>query len=535
MSAIAWPVSGIHEAVGSIIKAWRADKIIGIGNFKLERYVVENPLERYYSDANLLPRDENGFILGTGLKQIRFSMSILRTNLERAQLKNELEDISTFDNAFKIMDENLAEIEQWRRTYKATPKYQLICGGNANVSRFSKGSDISKESSSSEKPFARYAGDISTHGSSTNFKKFIVDNDEKSSGHLNITKPDDGDGQFREYLRKKSSQMYNRIAHDNGAYLDQILTEMGPKNAKKMKHAILNGSIYIGYNQEEAAQRDLIRQLTINMEVTGPGARCKYQMPVHPVIIRYLPTDMLDQLKIAGNLEDTSSLSKITSAVQLLYTVYEIVRGSGNGWSKLIMGVFMIMSLLQTASLVFLPTQLVAFSIHCKTERNMGTNSYNLAEKITHPITRLLTRILPKFLQNLTNDIVKEHDYALIGALEKSALPPMLIYKIMMGLSVSQVSSSIQPAGRWETLVIIGGTVVPLLLGLLAGYTEPSPAKWIVLAWIVGSWPFTFIRIYVIDPNYMVNKLAFALTTLFLVLPGIALVISATVIGNLPK
>ncbi|KAI9033841.1 hypothetical protein CLU79DRAFT_725738 [Phycomyces nitens] len=107
--------------------------------------------------------------------------------------------------------------------------------------------------------------------------------------------------------------------------------------------------------------------------------------------------------------------------------------------------------------------------------------------------------------------------------------------KIMMGLSVSQISSSIQPAGRWETLVIIGGTVVPLLLGLLAGYTEQSPTKWIVLAWIVGSWPFTFIRIYVIDPNYMVNGLAFGLTTFFLVLPGIALVISATVLGNLSE
>ncbi|KAI9033840.1 hypothetical protein CLU79DRAFT_725718 [Phycomyces nitens] len=218
MSAIAWPVSGIHEAVGSMIKAWRADKIIGIGKFKLEKFVVEPPLERYPKDKETVDKDEEGSLLGTGVNQIRSGMSILRTNLDSAQTTIEPGTMSAFDSAFKIMDDNLAEIDLWRKANKTVPDSQSICKDSADYIQLPMPSNISKDSNGSEKHLVQHIENAPTDNRSDTGNSLAVDDPSSPIVKPRLIKSVDSNAQFRAYLRKKSSQMYNRIAHDNGAY-----------------------------------------------------------------------------------------------------------------------------------------------------------------------------------------------------------------------------------------------------------------------------------------------------------------------------
>ncbi|KAL0093664.1 hypothetical protein F4703DRAFT_1830590 [Phycomyces blakesleeanus] len=268
------------------------------------------------------------------------------------------------------------------------------------------------------------------------------------------------------------------------------------------------------------------------MTIAGPGSKHMYQIPVHPKIIRYLSKSMLNQLKEATRLEESSHLPRFISLIQLGYTLYEIIRDSGDSWSKLILGIFTIMSILQTASLYFLPMQVSAFSIESDLERYEA-----LCEELeVKPVYITDDELLQSTMKLLTQGAEKserKHARIALHALAKSNVPSHLGMILFVEKETKLKGISTQPSGKWEYFVLSSGIVIPLLLGIIAGYKRHTRTEWIVLAWIISSIPFTFLRLFYLEPDYITKK-SFPFATFLMVIPGITLIFVATVFSYMP-
>ncbi|KAI9004853.1 hypothetical protein CLU79DRAFT_782357 [Phycomyces nitens] len=128
----------------------------------------------------------------------------------------------------------------------------------------------------------------------------------------------------------EDESMFNwEYNYDNGAYLDALLRNMGPEQSATVKHFIISGNVFIGMEEEDVKLLKPSRySLTVDTDITGPGAQCPYQVPVHPSLFRYLPPDMLDQLTGADSLGDSSAMGKLLTLVQLGYTVQYLLLSS---------------------------------------------------------------------------------------------------------------------------------------------------------------------------------------------------------------
>ncbi|OAD72166.1 hypothetical protein PHYBLDRAFT_147143 [Phycomyces blakesleeanus NRRL 1555(-)] len=166
--------------------------------------------------------------------------------------------------------------------------------------------------------------------------------------------------QLVEYFKKEK---YSLKENDNTPYLAAFLHILGPKNAKKIKHCILNDSLVIGFNSSDRLIGSDASCETEEITVIGPGAACKYQRAVKPKDARYMTVDMINQLETAYNMDDTSYVEIFVTAGQLFYTTIECMDLDGDRWAKVIIIIYTTMSILQTLSLIMLHKQMSAFSI----------------------------------------------------------------------------------------------------------------------------------------------------------------------------
>ncbi|KAI9021593.1 hypothetical protein CLU79DRAFT_752292 [Phycomyces nitens] len=326
---------------------------------------------------------------------------------------------------------------------------------------------------------------------------------------------------------------FNRGKHDNGGYLRDLMISIGPVRAEKLKKAILSGSIYIGCNLVvEKEDYKPVHLKTEDMTIAGPGSKCSYQIPVHPKIVRYLSKPMLNQLREATCLEESAHLPRFISLIQLGYTLYEIIRGSGDSWSKIILGIFTIMSILQTASLFFLPMQVSAFSIESDLERDRAYYEKQGIQNIDIYNVNNFNGAMAHISEEVEGSEKKNARVAL-QVLARSRVPSYLGLALFVENKTRLKSLSTQPSGKWELCVLSSGVVVPLLFGIIAGYERHTTTQWLVIAWICSSIPFTFLRLFFLEPD-LINSKTFIPMMLVMVLPGISLILAATICSYLP-
>ncbi|KAG0162738.1 hypothetical protein DFQ28_009625 [Apophysomyces sp. BC1034] len=325
--------------------------------------------------------------------------------------------------------------------------------------------------------------------------------------------------------------------------LQILLKRIGRVKAKKIRSCILNHNMFLGTDTPlEHEHWSDVKFRSKDMAVCGPGARRRYQIPISPSMIEYLPKQLLEQLEEAHGIEDRSYVAKLVTLVQAGYSTYEILTGDGDRWSKVILGVYMSMSILQVASLFVLPSQFVAFSIGDPAENKEDgvTSSEKSVESSGEEISVMPPDICIACDKPHSRDGSQE-DNADCGqrmwsllvlrkagvdtSLARLALDHSIMKKWSTGLGFRD-----QPRGWWKRGVYAGNVAIPLLFGIIAGYQDPSPAKWIVLAWIIANYPFTLILLY-LDYSRDDRWCCCAFTIILFILPGIALIVAATVLG----
>ncbi|KAL0092252.1 hypothetical protein J3Q64DRAFT_1718278 [Phycomyces blakesleeanus] len=332
---------------------------------------------------------------------------------------------------------------------------------------------------------------------------------------------------WSDVLEESISPYYNG-EHDNVSHLARILETMGPTKARKVKHCILNGNLYIGFNRlNELDGQPVHRPRTENMRVAGSGSVCIYQVPVHPTLVRYLPHSMIDELQQAYFIEETCYTQIFMCFIQMAFTVYECVIDSGDRWFKIVLIVFMVMSFFQTLSAIILPTQVAAYSIHCLTEGEridpLEYQSPNNAQSSSSGFLGCMPTILRKSFE--------ERDTIAYDVLQKSAMDSGTISVVLGDHINNGISITSQPAGWWEAVVIVASTLTPFMIGFWAGYGINTLTEWLVVAWIGFSGFFTIIRVFLFDPNFMSNALVCFLFVILFVFPGLALVLASTITG----
>ncbi|KAI9021597.1 hypothetical protein CLU79DRAFT_752308 [Phycomyces nitens] len=318
--------------------------------------------------------------------------------------------------------------------------------------------------------------------------------------------------------------------NDNGPFLASLLHSIGPLRARKLRHCILNGSIFIGYNQYNGTNCMRRYRLTSkDMVLTGSGAICYYQLPVCSSAIRYLPVDMLNELQAASFIDNTSYIQVLITLFQLGYTLYECIRGAGSRWSKLVMIVFTIMSVLQTMSLLLLHSQVAAFSIRCRNENpypelplihdssckiekarkkdSKGDPKDSQEDPAMYEFTLLSTVLGRRWLGHAPKDIGLNRVRRSVAydVMSKSGVSPTMIKKLFGEEKAALVDISPHPGGVWEVLACILGTGAPFLIGIWAGYGSSVTTMTVTISWIGISFGYSYSYITTFYPSYFIN------------------------------
>ncbi|KAL0088427.1 hypothetical protein F4703DRAFT_1927156 [Phycomyces blakesleeanus] len=268
----------------------------------------------------------------------------------------------------------------------------------------------------------------------------------------------------------KTNQQLEIKEYDNAPYLAALLHTMGPDKGRKIKHCIVNTSLYIGFDLLfDTALVEINSNESENMKIAGSGAMCRYQKIVFPKVVRYLSTDMLDELMATYRLDETSYTERCVTVMQIMYIIYECIGGRGDRWSKLIMIIYTIMSILQTGSLIALHTQKTAFSIHYKSDitytKLNNTSGFNESSSNgTIKSTKRESKSHPE-------SKVRDHRNILYqGSFLHQFVREMIPYGN---------KEAIESANDMDPTVlasIIGGTGLSLLLGIWADYTIHTTA-----------------------------------------------------------
>ncbi|KAL0093649.1 hypothetical protein F4703DRAFT_1790073 [Phycomyces blakesleeanus] len=442
MNALGFPTSGIYDAMGSIVKSFSADKILGIDVF--------NKWYKKYKKT--------------------------KSNVSHAEESTSAEVVADISDSNRILLREISSDENYTGT-------GTLASSNTNTN--------------TAQPY-----DIQ-------IKNWAEE--------------------YEEALREFDSR-----ENDNAPYLAALLHHLGPDKAKKVKHCLLNDNLFIGYNDfSNVRSEPRCKYTSKDMTVTGSGSMCKYQVPVCPSLVRYLPIDMLEQLQGASNIDSTSLTEVFISAIQILYIVYECIRGRGERWSKIIMLVFLIMSILQTLSMLALHSQVAAFSIHCNNEEAYPDS--RSIPKFTYRSS--IMKYWNFCFQDPNSMSFRRIDFA-YDVTQKSGITPQVLERLFQDKDTKRVDISIQPGGIWELIVLVSTVAVPLLLGYWAKYDEEESSRWFVLLWIVYSFFETIVYINYYNPASFVNFRSHRglnlFTFLLLIISaflGIVLVIFATIFG----
>ncbi|KAI9030900.1 hypothetical protein CLU79DRAFT_360928 [Phycomyces nitens] len=293
--------------------------------------------------------------------------------------------------------------------------------------------------------------------------------------------------------------------NNNSVYLAAILNTLEPSQAKKVKDCFLNNSLYLGFDLKEYTIKDdestdstikdyeskdstmkddisLIKYnflYTKNMTITGPGAICRYQVPIGADNVCFLTREMLNQLQPVHHLDNTSYIAICITSGQLVYTVIECIDADGDKWAKVIMLIYTVMSVLQTISLIVLHKQLAAYSIHYDKDIKIDLN-FTPKDEDSEVID---------ILSDFGNNIKKKHNNSLI-CYQGSFLEKISNHEL---LSSQEPSKFLRRKALIATLFGFGGMVVSLLIGIWADYTARSTTQWIVLAWILSPFLSSFM------------------------------------------
>ncbi|OAD72472.1 hypothetical protein PHYBLDRAFT_65484 [Phycomyces blakesleeanus NRRL 1555(-)] len=623
--AIAWPVSGVHEAISSMIKAYKGYKILNKSNF-LEKNLVKNdealgewmnemkmkvfdmerisllverrrldrrlevietdivtmkeelsrsapePSSESLDDANmrLYIRNTNIKYLESSLKErevvLFYQTLTLRSEhaifSEHAKFRAELYHYpyETRINQFKIFAQETEDLKSFRSKLTIHDEDVLNTSGLKKEGTKLLINYKSLPSSSIENPIQSTASK-EAHGLLNNTESGVTEKGEKYTvmkaqnlysydRELPVEDIYETDDELKELANlfykyqipdKDESNIDWTYKYNNGAYLSAILERMDSSVATTTKGFMINGNIYIGIHDFSVGLFDQdtyewkyqkAYQRTDEMDITGPGTDYDYQVAIHPAMFCYLPPDMLDQLNNIVALGESQITSQLFTLVQLGYTVYEIVLGTGDKWSKLIMGVFMIMSVLQTVSLMILPTQSMSYSI-----KGNPIHS-SLHEFVPEANPKMHSYKFKEFDPEIFNGVDESEIHYISSAMRTLALTGMPLddlEDVMKNALAAKTSFSFKNSGVWEYFVVFGGIAIPLILGIAAGYGAKSKTEWIVISWIVGSLPFIIFRIYFLDRYANLDLLYLILLVPFMAFPGIALVLAATIIGYIPE
>ncbi|KAI9027541.1 hypothetical protein CLU79DRAFT_739667 [Phycomyces nitens] len=284
----------------------------------------------------------------------------------------------------------------------------------------------------------------------------------------------------------KKAENINIGEDDNSAYLAAFLHVLGPEKAKKTKHCILNGSLIIGFENEDKTMDEDSYCLSDEITINGPGANCRYQRAIEPCDVRYLSTDMIYNLRAAHNTDETSYVEIFVTIGQLFFTTIECMDIDGDRWSKVIMIIYTAMSVLQSTSLFILHKQTMSFSIKDDEELLSKDEKYILTEDDR--------KLLGEFI-----DILGYDDEEIAG------------------------------------ISMILGVIASLLIAIWADYNAHSITEWLVLSWILSPIfaAMFFILIGYLDCDGNSRWLVVSSYVLFSTSTG--LILSATIIGYLPK
>ncbi|CAO3649201.1 unnamed protein product [Cunninghamella blakesleeana] len=335
---------------------------------------------------------------------------------------------------------------------------------------------------------------------------------------------------------------------DNGDYLKDQLAKLDKKSSDAIKNSILNGNIFLGYDDTLSIHRDKYAIKTKDMSICGPGTSCQYQVSLHPASIRFLPKTMLDQIiQESRGIENKSLGSLFITIIQLSYSSYKIFISPGNSWGKLILGIYMIMTILQTLSRILLPTQLTVFSIKVtdQVEEDFSKIPMHITMETKNlvSISALGTDI--NFFTDQSDDqlFIQSFNYS------KRGFDPLLCHQSkngidsLIGLSRKRFNWK-EKTHRYIVLFIV--VVLPLLLGIIADYRQFSIVQWIVLAWIISSYPFLWLAARLYSPFMFVPNftyycclpnlgIEYFIYVQLMNLVGLGLIISATICSYLEQ
>ncbi|KAI9030891.1 hypothetical protein CLU79DRAFT_884011 [Phycomyces nitens] len=274
---------------------------------------------------------------------------------------------------------------------------------------------------------------------------------------------------------------------ENIAHLAAIFDTLEPRQARRVRNFILNGSLYLGFDLDptEWYVHRNHALYTKDMTIAGSGAKRRYQISIKPYTVRYLTTKMLDELTSIQYLDTTSYTAICVTAGQLVYTIINCIDSEGDRWAKVIMLIYMIMSVLQTTSLIVLHKQPVAYSINLdgsidikeEPHRKDSGPEYDLDGDAGESIIN----IIPE--HRATYKIEKEEDGVTYYTSD-------LLLKILGKQAFFRnpgYDAFIRHRGWAYILSGLGGLALPLLAGIWADYWAYTTTQWIVLGWIIGQ------------------------------------------------
>ncbi|KAI9022735.1 hypothetical protein CLU79DRAFT_835108 [Phycomyces nitens] len=358
---------------------------------------------------------------------------------------------------------------------------------------------------------------------------------------------------------------------DNVAYLAAILLVLKPRQAKRVKHCILNDSLYLGFDIKDSElnyyeyNENVVR--TEDMTIVGSGSIHKYQAVVKAHSVRYLTPEMLIQLQSVHYLDNTSYLGICITTGQLVYTVIECIDADGDRWTKVIMIIYMMMSVLQTISLCVLHKQIAACSIYYakdiaydksakknvtssddgfsnKDETTSGDRPISDSPKTTPEGTETDSLLEKKTLDDdtLLINLPVPHEIGHTEIEEKTndlLYPTSFLERIVMEYPIcpNEVYFKFNEQEYWSPIIfILGGIIVSLMLGIWANYQAHTTTQWIVLAWILS--PILMVALVIfrkVLPKDSLLYIPIVCLTYLIGITGAACVFSATVEGYTVK
>ncbi|KAF7723590.1 hypothetical protein EC973_001832 [Apophysomyces ossiformis] len=322
------------------------------------------------------------------------------------------------------------------------------------------------------------------------------------------------------YLSEEEFRKVQEWTNGFPRHFQTMLAEMDPKKANRIRHCMLNNNVFLGTNvpvENVGWRRPNFK--TTDMVVCGPGSSCTYQIPIRPALMKYLPREMLEQLNEAHGIQNTTYTTKLLTLIQLAYSAYETIRGHGERWSKTIIVVYMFMSITQILSLFFLPTQASAFSIRCP-DKQQNNISWCRACKDPHPVVDEFDCHWPHW---------QSRSMWAVPILHKCGIDVEKAILTILDLDMDMIGLNDQPGGSWERMMYSLCSILPVILGAAINGGN-STVKSIVITWFGCTAGLSELRLRC-DSTVYRHKPVFVCILAFVILPGIGMVLAATVLG----